>query len=720
MNPTLATLLLALVGFPATGPDDSGDPPIAPPVARKVPVVTTIHGDTLVDDYRWLRDRDSHEVLAYLAAENAYADARLRHLAGLRETLYQELVGRLREDDADPPRREGDYLYYARLERGKAYPIHCRKPADQPDAPEQVVLDLNPLAVGKAFLGTSGYSVSDDGRKVAYTLDETGYRINTLYIKDVASGLVLPDRLEKVRTWAWSADNQTILYTVEDAAKRAWRVLRHTLGADPTSDPVLFEDPDDTFRVSVRRTRDRKYLVLASRSANASEYRTIPADRPAETPRLIVQRDVGYDVEVDHAHGRFYLRTDRDAPEFRLVSTADDDLSPAAWTELVPPRDGITLRGLTLFDHHAVIQCLDHGRPVFERVDLDHPEAPRETVQFPEESCAATADSNSDYQSAAFRYRYQSLITPPTIHDFDLETGRDTIVKRLDVPGGHDPTNYAVERTWATAPDGARVPISIAYRKTTPRDGSAPLLLYGYGAYGALTPPFFQSPILSLLDRGMIYAIAHVRGGGDLGRAWQEDGKMLHKQHTFDDFIACADYLVDQKYTRRDRLAVRGLSAGGLLIGAVLNQRPDLCKAAVLDVPFVDAINTMLDASIPLTGPEFLEWGNPAIREQYEYIKTYCPYTNLHAADYPAMLVRGSYRDSQVQYWEPAKYVARMRTLRTDKEPLLLVTNMTAGHGGASGRYDNLRETAFLFAFLIDQLGTHQEAAGPGLPGKRP
>lgn len=706
MNLALIRLVLAVAAFTATEPDDAGNPPIAPPVARKIPAVTTIHGDTRIDEYRWLRNRDDHEVIAYLAAENAYAERKLHHLADLRETLYQEMVGRIREDDADPPYRNGDYLYYSRYERGKSYPIYCRRPAEPADSAEQIVLDLNPMAVGKAFLGTSGYVVSDDGRKAAYTLDETGYRINTLYVKELDTGRILPDRLEKVRTWAWSTDGRTLFYTTEDAAKRPWRIYRHALGTNPADDPLLFEEPDETFRASVRRSRDKKYLILASRSANVSEYRVVPADQPNSPPRLIIDRKAGYEVEIDHANQRFYLRTDRQAPEYRLVSAPDDDLRPDAWDELVPTRAGSTLRGLTLFDHFAVLQWIDHGRPVFERLDLNHPQAPMQAIAFPEEACAAFPDANPEAQSTTFRYRYQSLITPPSIHEFDLTTGRDTVLKRLDVPGGYDPADYASERIWATAPDGARVPISIAYKKTTPRDGSAPLLLYGYGAYGALTPPTFQTTLLSLLDRGQIYAIAHVRGGGDLGRTWQDDGKMLHKRNTFTDFIACADHLIEQNYTRRDRLAIRGLSAGGLLIGAVLNERPDLCKAAVLDVPFVDAINTMLDDSIPLTGPEFLEWGNPAIREQYEYMKSYCPYTNLHAADYPATLVRGSYHDSQVQYWEPAKYVAKMRTLRTDHNPLLLHTNMTAGHSGAPGRYDRLRETAYMFAFLIDQIGS--------------
>jgi oligopeptidase B len=701
---SLALSLGCLVSFPYCD-DGPTHPASTPPVARREPKVTRVHGEERTDDYDWLRQRGSPDVLEYLEAENAYTDAMTRPLRDLQETLYREMLGRLREDDVDPPHRDGRFLYFTRHEKGKAYTIYCRKAVDDPDAPEQVILDLNPLAEGKPFLGTSGYAVSDDGRHVAYTLDETGYRINTLWIKDLQTGEYAPERIRKVRTWVWADDDRTLLYTIEDDAKRSYRAYRHKVGTDPKDDALLFEEPDETYRVSVRKTRDRKYLLVATRNAYHSEYRAIPADRPEEAPRLILDRHAPYDAEVDHRGDRFYLRTNLDAPEFRLVTAPDDDLAPASWAELAPARPGQHLRNVTLFADHAVLQWMVQGQPAFEVLDLNDAAAGTHPIAFPEGASSAFADANPEFRTTLFRYRYQSLINPPATYDHDMATGQSHLVRKLDVPGGHDPSEYISERIWATAPDGTTAPILLAYKKTTPHDGSAPLLLYGYGAYGALTPPNFQAPLLSLLDRGVIYAIAQVRGGGDLGKAWHEDGKLLHKKNTFTDFIACAEHLVAEKYTRRDKLAIRGLSAGGLLIGAVLNERPDLCRAAVLEVPFVDAINTMLDVSIPLTGPEFLEWGNPAIKEQYDYMKTYCPYTNLRATAYPATLVRGSYHDSQVQYWEPAKYVAKMRTLRTDHGPLLLKTNMTAGHSGASGRYDNLRETAFLYAFILDQVG---------------
>lgn len=701
MSPT-GPLLIAAATLLAGVADDATS---TPPVARKIPWTMTIHGDTILDDYHWLRERDTPEVLAYLRAENAYADAMTARLAGLRQTLYKEMLGRIKEDDAELPTRDGDYFYYTRSEAGKQYALYCRK-RGSPDAPEEVYLDLNALAEGHPFLGTNGTAVSDDGRILAYEIDYTGNRLFTLYFKDLATGRPIADTIPGARAFTWASDNQTVFYATEDDAKRPYRIFRHTLGTGTKDDVLLYEEADETYRVYVRRTRDRRFVVLNTRCTTASEQRVVPADRPTEAPRLLLAREPGHDYDADHGGDRFVILTNKDAPEFRLVSCPEDDVRPAAWAELVPWRRGVTIRSSTLFPGHAVLSGVADGLTFFEVLNLADRSLNR--VTFPEPTYSVFPFANPEFAARTFRYRYQSLVSPSSTYEFDLETRQSTLLKRNEVKGGYDPAQYVSERIWATSPDGVRVPISLVRKRTTPLDGSAPLLLYGYGAYGALTPPGFQSSLLSLLDRGMVYAIAHIRGGGDLGKPWAEDGRVLKKQNTFTDFIACADHLVAGKYTARDRLLIRGVSAGGLLIGAVLNQRPDLCKAAVLEVPFVDAVQTMLDPTIPLTVPEFLEWGDPRNKTEYETIKAYCPYTNIAARDYPAMLVRTSYNDSQVQYWEPAKYVARLRALRADSNPMLLKINMDAGHGGASGRYDALRETAFLYAYLLDQAGLRE------------
>jgi oligopeptidase B len=482
--------------------------------------------------------------------------------------------------------------------------------------------------------------------------------------------------------------------------------MRHVLGTDPGQDSLVYEEKDELYRATVMRSRDRRYLFIMSRSSNTTEQRLVPADRPDASPKVILPRETGHEYQADHRLGQLYIRTNKDAREFRVVTTPVDDPRPANWKELVAERPRISLQDLFLFQDRGVLWGVDAGLPFFEV--LDYQTGDKRRVSFPEPAYAIFPGANPEFEADTFRYNYQSMVTPQSVYDLDLTKVGPKLLKRTEALGGFDPANYVAERIMARAGDGVEVPIALVSRKTTPRDGTAPLLLYGYGSYGAPTPITFNSPNISLLDRGVIFAIAQIRGGGDLGKRWHDDGKMLKKMNTFTDFIACADHLVAQKYTSRDRLAIRGGSAGGLLIGAVCNLRPDLCKAALLEVPFVDVINTMSDPSLPLTVQEYLEWGNPNVKEEYDYIKQYSPYDNIKATSYPAMLVRTSLNDSQVPYWEPAKYVARMRATRTDANPLLLKVNMDAGHGGASGRYDNLKETAFFFAFLLDQLGVSQ------------
>ncbi len=676
-----------------------------PPIAKKIPKVDVLHGDRRQDDYAWLRRKDDPDVLAYLRAENAYADEVLTPTAAFREALYREMLARIKEDDSTVPFRRGRHFYYSRTEKGKQYAIYCRKLLSL-EAPEEVALDLNRLAEGHAFVAIGAYAVSDDGRLLAYTVDFTGFREYTLQVKDLETGGLLAERIEKVAAVAWTADRATFFYVSEDAAKRPFRLWRHRLGA--VADALVYEEPDELFRLHVERSRSLAYVFATSASHTATEVRYLPAARPEASWGLVASREKDHEYDVDHGVGPggdlFYIRTNGGARRnFRLVTAPVDDPGPARWHEVIPHRDDVMLEGVDVFANHFVVQERQDGLIRLRVTDL----ATREShpVQFPEPAYEVTPEGNAEFTTRRYRFRYQSLITPPSVFDYDMATRERTLLKRTEVLGGYDPARYRSERVHATAPDGTRIPVSLVCAKDAPRDGTSPLLLTGYGAYGLPYPVTFSSNRLSLLDRGVTVALAHVRGGGEGGKRWHDAGRMLQKRNSFTDFVAAAECLVANGYTSPDRLVVEGGSAGGLLIGAVLNARPELCAAAVLRVPFVDVINTMLDASLPLTVGEFEEWGNPKIREQYESMRAYCPYTNLAAGPYPAILVRTSLNDSQVMYWEPAKYVARLRTLKTDRNPLLFKIDLDAGHGGPSGRYDALRELALDFAFVLERLG---------------
>ena len=676
-----------------------------PPRARKDPRVTEVHGDRLVDEYHWLRRKEDAEVLAYLEAENAYSDAVMKPTEAFQQALYAEMLGRIKEDDETVPYRRGGHFYYARTEKGKQYPIYCRK-AGGLSAPEEVTLDLNALSVGLPFLALGMYSVSDDGQLLAYTLDTTGFREYTLHVKDLRTGALLPDRIERVSSVAWAADSATLFHVTEDDAKRAYRLWRHRLG--DRDDVLLWQEDDELFRLGVWRSRSRALVLCASRSFTTTEHRFIPAHRVDAEWRTILSREKEHEYEVDHGlgpdGGRFYIRTNAGGRRnFRLVWAPEGEPGSESWTELIPHREDVTLEDVDVFASHYVVLEREEGLNRLRVVSLA--DGTSRHVQFPEPAYDIEAEANPEFDASGYRFAYQSFITPPTIYEYEMGTARLNLLKRQEVLGNYDSTRYRVERIHATASDGTRVPISLVCRKDTPRDGSSPLLLNGYGAYGIVASPAFSSNRLSLLDRGVAFAIAHVRGGGDMGKRWHDAGRMLQKKHTFTDFIACAEHLIGQGYTASPRLVIEGGSAGGLLIGAVLNMRPELCHAALLRVPFVDVINTMLDESLPLTVGEFEEWGNPKIREHYEYMRSYCPYTNLGPRHYPIILARTALNDSQVMYWEPAKWVARMRDLKADDHPLLFKINMAAGHGGASGRYDFLREIALDHAFTLTTLG---------------
>jgi oligopeptidase B len=672
-----------------------------PPAAKRLSRTTEVHGERRVDDYSWLREKDDPDVRAYLEAENAYTDAVMRPTEAFQEALYREMLARIKETDEEVPYRKGGFFYYSRTEQGKQYSICCRKEGSL-EAEEEVTLDLNRLAEGKPFLSLGAYQVSDDGALLAYSTDETGFRQYTLFVKDLRTGEVVEKVAERVGSAAWAAEGRTLFYTVEEeSTKRQHRLFRHRLGT--SEHDLVYEEKDQAFNVGVYRTRSLEYLVLGASSLTTSEARFLPASEPRGEWRLVAPRVPEQEYDVEHHGDSFYVRVNDAGRNFRLVKAPVASPGRERWTEVVPHRPEVMLEAALCFRDHLVLLEREGGLPQASITDLRRGATHR--VGFPEAAYSAFPEANPEFDTRAFRYAYQSLVTPPSVFDYDMETRTRTLLKEQPVLGGYDRTRYETERVFATAADGVKVPLSIVYRKGLVKDGSAPILLYAYGSYGFPLPVTFSSNRVSLLDRGVVFAMAHVRGGGDMGKSWHDEGRMKKKKNTFTDFIAAAEFLLAARYGRRDRLVIEGGSAGGLLMGAVANLRPDLWKAVVSKVPFVDVINTMLDETLPLTVGEFEEWGNPRERPAYDYMKSYCPYTNLERKAYPSMLVKTSFNDSQVMYWEPAKYVAKLRSLKTDTNPLLLKTHMAAGHGGASGRYDYLREVAFDYAFILEQMG---------------
>jgi oligopeptidase B len=664
--------------------------------------VDVVHGEKRQDDYFWLRRKEDPQVRAYLEAENAYTDAVMKPTEPLQEALYSEMLGRIKETDLTVPFRKGDFFYYSRTEKGKQYPIYCRKKGSL-EAAEEVMLDANELARGEKFFAVGGIEVSDDGNLLAYSTDVTGFREYTLFVKDLRTGALAPEKFLKVSSVAWAADNRTLFYVVDDAAKRPYRLYRHVLATETAADPLVYEEKDEKFILEVSRSRSRAYLFLDSSSHTSSEVRYLSASDPTGQLRVIAQREKDREYEVDHRLGAFFLRVNDTGRNFRIVMTSADDPRRENWKEIVPQRDDVMIEGLEVFAGHLVLLERQDGLRQFRVMPFSTGAFHR--IELPEPVYAAFSAENREFDTNVFRFRYQSLVTPESVFDYDMDKRERKLLKRTDVLGGYDPNRYVSERLHAKALDGTLVPISIVYRKDTKRDGASPLLLTGYGSYGVTNNPTFSSNRVSLLDRGVVIAIAHVRGGGEMGKKWHDQGRMFAKKNTFTDFIAVAEYLIREKWTSADRLAIEGGSAGGLLVGAVVNMRPDLIHVAVSRVPFVDVLNTMLDPTLPLTVGEFEEWGDPRIREQYEYMRSYSPYDNIAARAYPAMLVKTSFNDSQVMYWEPAKYVARLRATKTDSNPLVFKVNMAGGHGGSSGRYDKLREAAFDYAFLLTQLG---------------
>jgi oligopeptidase B len=700
----VTTLIFAFLGFTAAfdrAADDNAPPAPAPPIAKKVPKSTEVNGRTLVDNYHWLRDKKNPEVKAYLEAENAYTDAVMKPTEGLQKKLYDEMLSHIKETDIEVPYKQGDYFYYTRTEAGKQYAIYCRKKGG-PEASEEIVLDVNELAKGQKFMSLGEFQVSDDGNFLAYTTDNTGFRQYTLAVKDLRAKKLLPDHAERVGSVAWANDNKTIFYTVEDeTTKRQYQAHQHAVGTTG-SDKLVYEEKDERFDVSMGKTRSKAYIFLFSGSHTTTEVRYIPAGEPAAEWKVMQPRKQDVEYYPDHNGSFFYIRVNDTGRNFRLVKASVTDPGSQNWKEVVPQRASVMLDDTDFFRDYYVLSERENGLPQLQVTDLRSGESRR--IEFPEPAYASYPYVNREYNTTKFRYGYQSFITPRSVFEYDMATGQSTLLKQKEVPG-YAPARYQVEQIYATASDGVKIPISVVHLKSAKMDGKGPIYLTGYGSYGISYDIGFDSDLFSLIDRGVVVAVTHIRGGGEMGKAWHDDGRMMHKKNSFTDFVSSAEYLVAQGYGSKERLVIEGRSAGGLLMGAVLNMRPDLFHAALVGVPFVDVINTMLDESLPLTVGEFEEWGNPKEKPAFEYMITYSPYDNIEAKTYPNMLVRTSFNDSQVMYWEPAKYVAKMRAVRTDHNTLLLKTNINpAGHGGASGRYDRLHETAFDYAYFLTQM----------------
>ena len=702
---TIVLLLLSLLFVASCSLPMAPDPSV-PPVARRVHHENHWHGEVYVDDYYWLRNKETPEVRAYLEAENAYTGHRTAHLKPMQDRIYEELVARVQQTDQDVPMRLRGYYYYTRTEEGLQYPVRCRRRAAadgafDPAAAEEVLLDRNEMAAGLDFLSFGDIAISDGDDRYAYTTDVTGFRQYTLHVRDLDTGEVHEDLAERVTGVVWAADGETLFYVTEDATtKRSDKLWRLRLGGAPE---LLYEEVDELYAINVTRTRDGRYVLLSATSTDTYEWSFLDAGDPAGDFAVLLPREKGHRYSPTHRDGVWYLRTDKDALNFRVVRAAVADPRPEKWEEVVPHRDDVFVARFEVFAGHAVVQEKQRGMARFRVHDFESGQWRQ--IDFPEAVYAAGSGGNPEWTSTRYRIDYESMVTPPCVFDYDLDTLERELKKQREVRG-YDPAQYETVRVDAKARDGALIPVSLVYKVGTPRDGSAPLWLYGYGSYGSSISPSFNSDRVSLLDRGVVFAIAHIRGSRTLGESWRRDGMLMKKKNTFYDFVDAADGLIEAGWTSEARLMAEGGSAGGLLMGAVANLRPDLFCAIHSAVPFVDVMNTMMDASMPLTVGEYLEWGNPNEKEAFDYMMSYSPYDNLEAKAYPATLVTTSFNDSQVMYWEPAKYVAKLRALKTDDNELLLKTKLeAAGHGGASGRYDRWRDRAFEMAWMLTQAG---------------
>ena len=671
---------------------------------KKIPQGLEKHGHSRVDDYYWLRGRDNPEVMAYLNAENEYAEKAMAHTKGLEEKLFAEIKARFKQTDMSVPYKRDDYFYYTRYEEGREYPIYARKRGSL-DQPEEIMLNGNVLAAGHEFFSIGGWAVSSGQDLLAYALDTQGRRIYTTYLKNLITGELLPDVISDItENLTWANDNKTLFYAKQDPTTlRAYQIYRHVLGTETKNDQLVFEESDETFSAYVFKTKSKKYLMIVSSHTLSQEYRYLDAGDPFGEFKVFLPREREHEYHLDHYGNRFLIRTNDQAKNFRLMSTPVDRTGKEHWEEIIPHRIDVFLADFELFRDHLVLEERASGLTQIRVIPWSGGDG--YYLEFTEPAYRVNLGTNLEFDTAVVRFEYTSMKTPLSIYDHDMVNRQQTLLKQEEVLGGFNAENYVTERLHVSALDGTQIPLSIVYRKGMKRDRQNPLLLYGYGAYGLSIDAAFASPRLSLIDRGFVYAIAHVRGGQELGRQWYEDGKLLKKKNTFTDFIDCAEYLVREGFTHPRKLFAMGRSAGGLLMGAITNTRPDLFNGIVAEVPFVDVVTTMLDPSIPLTTGEYDEWGDPNHKEYYDYMLSYSPYDNVEAKDYPNLLATGSLHDSQVQYWEPAKWVAKLRAMKTDDNRLLLKTNMDAGHGGASGRFKRHHETAFSYAFLLDLAG---------------
>ena len=671
-----------------------------PPVAEKRPSELAIHGDTRIDNYYWLRERENPEVIAYLNEENAYREAVMKETEKLQENLYQEIVGRIKQDDQSVPYLKNGYYYYSRYEEGKEYPIYCRKPGSL-DAKEEVMLNVNEMAEGYTYFAVSGLSVSTNNRYLSFGVDTLSRRIYTIFVKDLTTGKILDDQiLFTTGGSTWANDNKTLFYTRKDEQTlRSKAIHKHIMGTTASDDQLVYSEDDETFVTHVYKTKSEKYIVIASGSTMTNEYMVLNADRPEGELRVIQPRIRGLEYSVSHFEDHFYIVTNLDAKNFRLMKTPVDKTTMENWTEVIAHRSDVMLEGIDLFSNYMVVDERKDGLNHLRIINME--DGSEHYIDFWEEVYTAGVSSNPEFDTEILRFSYTSLTTPGSVYDYNMVTREKELLKQQEVLGDFDPENYEAKRIYATASDGKKIPMSVVYRKGMELNGENPALIYGYGSYGSTTDPGFSSVRLSLLDRGFLYAIAHIRGGQIYGREWYEDGKLLNKMNTFTDFNSCSEALINSGYTNPDRLYAMGGSAGGLLMGAVINLRPELYNGVIAAVPFVDVVTTMLDETIPLTTGEYDEWGNPNEKEYYDYMLSYSPYDQVEEKEYPHLLVTTGLHDSQVQYWEPAKWVAKLRDMKTGDNLLLMYCNMDTGHGGASGRFERFRETAMEYAFLF-------------------
>jgi len=676
-----------------------------PPVAKKEPKVLKIHGYEITDNYSWLRDRNDKkdpEIVKYLEAENAYTESFMGPHKAFVDNLYKEMLGRIKQTDLSVPYKFGDYWYFTRTEEGKQYPTYLRsKTKDGKDA--EVLIDQNEMAKGFKYFAIGDFAPSDDGNYLAFATDTTGYRQYTLGIKDLRTGKMLADKIERVTSVEWSNDGKYLFVGQEDAvSKRSDKVWRHAVGTEKND--LVYEEKDVLFGVSVGRSRDRKMLFIGSYAKTMREYRYLPADMPTGEWKVVSPRREGHEYSADFDNGEFYIVTNKDAENFKVVKAPLNDPGEANWKDFIPYDPAVKVEDISFFKDYAVVSEVQNGLEYLRVMDRKTRRAPLR-IQTPESVYTMGMATNPEYDTPVIRYSYASMITPNSTYEFDLKTRKSELIKQQEIPSGYDKSKYETTRVWATARDGVKVPVSIVMKKGTKLDGKAPMLLYAYGSYGFSMTPSFSTARLSLVDRGMIYAIAHIRGGSELGEKWRQDGRMFKKLNTFYDFVDSAKWLVENKYTSSDRLVIQGGSAGGLLMGGVTNMSPDTFHAVIAQVPFVDVMNTMLDADLPLTTEEWIEWGNPNEKKAWDYMVQYSPYDNVKPQKYPNMLIEISLNDSQVPYWEGAKFAAKIRDMKTDDNIVLLKTNMGAGHGGSSGRYDRLKEVAFDYAYALTQVG---------------